>query len=247
MRIRSVLAVALLLPSITSAQARRPRIGGARPEVAPLGPQPEVIARSQAIVRSKLSVETYPMFNRVIAPGLMGARPISSWNNFGNGTHLDYRHTEWLSSTLDMTASFLSGPSNTETIEAGFRFRPTNWEHRVRPFADARFGFEHASDQYGGTTNEIGLGATSSNYRYSRGFGGIAGIGMEVPVSNSWSIQSEALAMRTNMNAYSYEFTRVPSASDNYRMTTYRLTLGLRYNRANFVQTRETVASQSLH
>src|SRR5258707_1827574 len=65
MHIRTVLTVALLLPSIASAQARRPRIGGGRPEPAPLGPQPEPIARAQAIVQSRISIETYPMISRV--------------------------------------------------------------------------------------------------------------------------------------------------------------------------------------
>ena len=60
MRICTVLAFALLLPSVVDAQARRPRTGtGTRPgRPVPLSPQPEAIARSSAMQRSRYSVET---------------------------------------------------------------------------------------------------------------------------------------------------------------------------------------------
>jgi hypothetical protein len=240
MRARSALVLALLLvPAVASAQARRPRIGGgARPEPAPLGPQPEVVARAQAMVRSRLSVETYPMISRVYAPGFSGGRPVSSWTSFGTGTHVDYRHSELLSSTLDITASFMGGPAVSETIEAGFRLRSEDWMNRFRPFADVRVGFEHSSDQYSSSTGTGGIGVVApagTSMRYSRGFGAIAGAGTEFALTNSWSLMSELSAMRANMSSYRYSFTSVGSPADSYRMTTYRLALGLRYNRVRMV------------
>ncbi|MEO6525206.1 MAG: hypothetical protein ABIP93_01140, partial [Gemmatimonadaceae bacterium] len=99
MRIRTALvAVALLLPSITSAQLRTPRIGGGRHpgQPVPLGTQPEVIARAQAAVRSRYSMEAYPLISRVEAPGMESGSPTSAWTSFGSGTRLDWRHTEYL-------------------------------------------------------------------------------------------------------------------------------------------------------
>ena len=252
MRIRTaVIAVALLLPVVSSAQVRRPRIGGgARPEPAPLGPQPEAIRRAQAIVRSRLSVETYPMISRVSAPGFSGGRPISSWTSFGGGTHLDYRHTELLSSTVDITSSYMGGAAATETIEAGFRLRPQEWMARTRPFADLRFGFEHSSDHFSNASGDIGIGPAtqySSGLRYSRGFGGIAGAGAEFALTNSFSLMSELSVMRANMSTYRYTFTSVPTADASYRMTTYRLMFGLRYNRVRTVSLNQPAASTSLH
>ncbi len=253
MRIRTVFAVAILIPSITSAQARRPRIGTSRPGVegtAEAGRQPEVIARAQAIVRSRVSLETYPMFSHVNAPGFSGGRPITSWNNIGQGTHIDFRNTEWLSTTLDMTAAYLGGPATTQTIEAGFRVRPEGWMYRLRPFADVRVGFQNASDQYMSSSSALGVGPASPlaiDQRYSRGFGGIAGVGTDIALTTSFSLMTELSAMRANMTAYSYRITQIQQPGDSYRMTTYRLSLGLRYNRARNVDYRQPSASQSIH
>lgn len=253
MRIRTVFAVSLLIPSVISAQGRRPVVGGRLPGVQGTMEgerQPEPIARAQAIVRSRVSLETYPMFSHVNAPGFSGGKPISSWNSIGQGTHIDFRHTEWLSSTLDMTAAYAGGPSTTQTIEAGFRVKQQGWEYRMRPFADVRFGWQHAADQYMSSASSYGIGPASplaSDFRYARGFGGIAGVGTDIALTNSFSLMTELSAMRANMTAYTYQLTTVPQVGDSYRMTTYRLSLGLRYNQARTVDLRQPVASQSLH
>jgi hypothetical protein len=232
MRIRTVVVLALVLPSLLDAQGRRPRTGGARPgRPVPLGAQPEVIARANAMQRSRYSVETYPLISRVLAPGF-STGPVSSWTSFGTGTRLDYRLTRYLSGTVDLTSSFVGGPAITETAEVGLRLGPQYWEHRLRPFADARFGFEHASDNYSMPT-ELGIGPASpmaSGSRYSRGFGGIVGVGAEYSLTNTFALTTGVSAMRSNMTAYHFSGISVPSGGDDFRMTTYRFTVGLKYN-----------------
>lgn len=234
MRIRIALAAALLLPSISFAQVRAPRIGGTRPgQPVPAGKEPDVIARSLAIQRSRYSIETYPIISRVEAPGFSAGRPISSWTSVGTGTRLDYRHTQYLSWTLDLTSSYFGGPAITETAELGMRLRPEDWTHSVRPYADFRMGFEHASDTYNSSPLEVGIGpaaSASSGARYSRGFGAIAGTGVEFALTNTFALTTGVSAMRSNMVAYRYTFATVPTSGDSYRMTTYRLTVGLKYN-----------------
>jgi hypothetical protein len=242
MRIRSALAVALLLlPEIVSAQARAPRVrgGGRHPgEPVPLGPQPEVVARSQALIRSRYSVETYPLISRVGAPGFSPGSPTSWWTSYGTGTRLDWRHNNYVSWTLDLTSSFLGGPANTETAELGARVRPESWEGRFRPFADVRFGFEHAQQSYSQPTN-LGIGPSSglaSASHYSKGYGAVAGAGIEYALTNTFALTTGLSAMRTNMVAYRFNGLSVPSGENSYRMTTYRFAVGLKYNPVRMVR-----------
>ena len=232
MRIRSFVAIALVIPSAAFAQRAAGRIGGVRPgQPVPLGRQPEVVARSVAMQRSRYAVETYPLLSRVVAPGFAGGLPISSWN-FGAGTRLDYRFTRHVSLTGDITSSLYGGPAQMETAELGMRFHRENMETRLRPFADARLGFEHSADQLSGMSG-LGIGPASSlvtSERYSRGFGGVVGAGAEYSLTNTFSLTTGVSAMRTNMMAYAYTGTSVPTSGDGYRMTTYRLAIGLRYN-----------------
>jgi hypothetical protein len=233
MRIRTALvAAALLLPSVASAQLRTPRVGGRHPgEPIPLGTQPEAIARSQALIRSRYSVEAYPLISRVEAGGFASGAPTTRWTSFGSGARLDWRQTQYLSWTLDLTASYLGGLAVTETAEIGARIRSERWDHRVRPFADLRVGFEHVSQSSSG--RDLGIGSASdlnSAVRYGRGFGAVAGTGVEVFLTNTMALTTGLSAMRSNMTAYRFSGMSVPTAESNYRMTTYRLMVGLRYN-----------------
>ena len=233
MRLRSLVAIALVVPSATFAQRSAGRIGGARPEQpVPLGRQPAVVARSVAMQRSRYAVETYPLLSRVNAPGYSNGRPISSWTSLGAGTRLDYRFTRYISLTGDLTSSLYGGPAQMETAELGMRLRPENMEVRIRPFADVRVGFEHSADQFSDQAG-LGVGPASSlvtGQRYSRGFGGVIGAGAEYSLTNTLSLTTGLSAIRSNMTAYAYSGTTVPTTGDAYRMTTYRLAVGLRYN-----------------
>jgi hypothetical protein len=232
MRIRTAVAAALLLPSIASAQARVPRgIVGGRPQPAPLGPQPEPIARAIKIQRSHYSFETYPLLSRAMSPAISTVRNTSNWS-YGTGTRIDYRLTQYISWTVDMTSSFMGGPVTSQTIEPGIRFRPDNWDHALRPFADARLGYEFANDQYS-TGSDLGIGPASSfapTSRYSRGFGAIAGAGVEYSLTSTMSLTTAVSAMRSSMAAYSSSGLTIPTDEGRFHLTTYRLALGFRYN-----------------
>jgi hypothetical protein len=243
MRIRTaVVAVALLLPSALTAQRRAPGIGGPRPGLPiPSGRQPEVVARAQRLVRSRYSVEVYPLISRVEAPGVSTGTPTSRWTSFGSGTRLDWRQTDYLSWTLDLTASYLGGPAITETAEVGARLRPRNWNDRVRPFADLRVGFEHVDQSL--TNQDLGFGPASIRsgaVRYGRGFGAVAGAGVEYYLTNTLGMTTAVSAMRSNMTAYNFTGVSVPTTESSYRLTTYRLAVGLKYNWVRYLRPANT-------
>jgi hypothetical protein len=238
MRSRTLLlAVALLLPSVSAAQLPAPGIGGRHPEdPMPPGRQPEAIARVQALVRSRYSVEAYPLMSRVVAAGVADASPTSKWTVFGTGTRLDWRHTDYLSWTIDLTASYLGGPALSQTAEVGTRIRPSNWNDRVRPFADLRVGFEHMSQSL--TGRDLGFGpatARSSSIRYGRGVGAVAGAGVEYFLTNSWGLTTAASVMRSSMTAYDFSGVSAPTGESTYAMTSYRLALGLKYTSVRYL------------
>lgn len=243
MRIRTTMvAVALLLPSVAGAQLRAPGIEGRRPGPRmPTGRQPEAIARAQQLVRSRYSVEAYPLINRVEASGLGARSPATRWTSVGTGTRLDWRQTDYLSWTLDLTASYLGGPAITETAEVGTRIRPENWNDRVRPFADLRVGFEHVSQSL--SNGDLGFTPvfSQSATRYGRGFGAVAGAGVEYFLTNTLGLTTALSMMRTSMTAYDFTGMSAPTDGGTYRMTTYRLAVGLRYNHVRYVGTAKSV------
>jgi hypothetical protein len=198
---------------------------------------PEAVAKSLVITRSRFSFESYPLIVRSIAPGFTaGVQPVSSWYSYGGGSRIAYRALDLISASLDLTSTAFGGPASTQTVELGMRIRPPQWDHRVRPFADARVGYEQTSDQFYNTPNsDIGLGPASTlspSFRHSHGVGAVVGGGLEFSVTNSWGITSGLSAMRSNMNTYRYDGFNVPTADNRFGMTTYRFTMGLVYNRA---------------
>ena len=238
MRVRVLALAALLVPSLMPAQARRPRgvVNGGGPEVAPLGPQPEPIARAVRAQRSRVTLETYPFISRLQAPSLALGGVGTSSTGVGNGLHIDYRLSPLFSWTIDGTTSYLFSPYITETAETGFRFHPYGWETRLRPFVDARLGFEHAYNGY--TLQDVGIGPAATNAapsRYSRGFGAIAGAGADYSLTSTFALTSGLYAMRTNMVSYQTIGLSAPSESPDFRLTTYRLVLGIKYNPVRMV------------
>ena len=238
MRSRAMMvAVALLLPSVATAQLR-PGIDGRNPSPRmPEGRQPEVIARAQGLIRSRYSVEAYPLISRVEASGLGTGSPTARWTSFGTGTRLDWRQTAYLSWTIDVTASYLGGPAITETAEVGTRFHPQGWNDRMRPFADLRVGFEHVSQSL--TNGDLGFTPAfgQSATRYGRGFGAVAGAGAEYFLTNTLGLTTALSVMRASMTAYDFTGMSAPTDGGSYRMTTYRLAVGLKYNRVRYVGT----------
>jgi hypothetical protein len=232
MRIRAVVAiVALLVPAGLSAQGLPlpgiGRRGPARP--APLPPQPELIARNLAYKRLRLSVESYPLVSYIRSPGLTGNGPVSDWTSFGMGTRADYRLARHVSATLDLTSSFAGGPANVHTAELGIRLRRERSERTLYTFADVRVGYIVSDNRsFDAIGQQDGYSATDDAFRYSRGFGAVAGVGMEYALTRTLSLTTAASVMRNRMTTHTLIGAQPPDCS--YAMTLYRYTLGIRYN-----------------
>jgi hypothetical protein len=234
MRTRALLVTALLfIPVVTDAQIRLPRIGGRGPaRPAPMPPQAPTIAREMAYKRLNIAFESYPLVSRFDAPGFNGNGISSSWTSFGMGTRADYRLTALLSATFDVTSSFLGGPAFVQTAELGTRLRaPRSSERTIYPFLDVRGGFTYAIhnqfSSYGGL-NAFPVTNPTYNSQYSQGFGAMAGGGVEFALTRTLSMTSAVTAARSRMSIHG--FTQNRPVDGTYYMTSYRYTIGLRYN-----------------
>jgi hypothetical protein len=234
MRVRAVVALGLLLlPATASAQrVPLPRIGGGRPgQPVPLSPQPAEIARAIAYRRLNLSVESYPLISYIDAPGIAGAGRTSTWTSFGAGTRASYRLTPHVAATMDLTSSLFGSPLTVQTVEIGTRLGPERSERRLYPFVDIRAGYVAAYNSgLGSFIDNPNYPSTAGAYgiRYSRGFGGVAGAGMEYALTNSFSLTGGASVLRSRMT--SHDFTGTSAVVPSFALTSYRLMLGLKYN-----------------
>ena len=239
MRVAAVVAIVLLfLPGESSAQRLRLPGVGRRPRPTELPPQAPGIARELSYRRLPLSIESYPLYSRVEASGFIAEGVHSSWSSLGGGTRADYRIKGHLSATLDMTSSFMGGPTVMETVELGTRLGSQRGEHRLYPFVDVRYGYAYAyhsyfqplGDPFGASTPQ------SAGYasRYSHGFGGVGGAGMEFTLTQTLSVTTAASMMRSDMTAH--DFRSTTPTRDQYRMTSYRYMLGIKYNPVRLIQ-----------
>jgi hypothetical protein len=235
MRGRVVVAIGLLLlPAVSSAQRMPlPRIGGRGPaQPVPLSPQPPEITRAIAYRRLNLSVESYPMISYIDSPGLTGDGRASGWTALGAGTRATYRLTPHVAATMDLTSSLLGSPIQVHTAELGTRLGPERSERRLYPFIDIRAGYVAAYNTGLGSfiDSPFGYPTPSGVYgvRYSLGFGGVVGAGMEYALTHSLSLTSTASVLRSRMK--SQDFVGSADASPSFRLTSYRHTLGIRYN-----------------
>ncbi|MEO8334443.1 MAG: hypothetical protein ABI664_05695 [bacterium] len=249
MRLRYLIAAALLLPFISEAQVRMPIPGGSRRpgEAVPLGPQVVEIQRALRYTRSRYSVEAYPLISRTVTPSSVAGVPNQATTSFGSGTRLDWRLTRYVSWTMDLTSTFLGGPSNAQTAELGLRFQEQNWGRRLRPFADVRVGYEQASEVFGSSV-DLGIGPASplaGTSRYSRGFGAVAGVGAEYSLTNTFALTTGLSALQSRLSPYRSNGVSVPTRGADFNMTTYRLAIGLRYNPIHMLQSSASKSMQS--
>jgi hypothetical protein len=246
MRTRSQAFVALLsllalaaIPSQAMAQVRRPGIRrGTPPPSAPLPPQAPAVANALSYHRARWSVEGYSLISTYQVPVGNG---VSSSTSFGGGTHGGFRLNNHYSIGVDGTAAYSSSPITSETVEAGVRYMPLSLEGSLRPFFDARGMFTHMYDEYSSQGAGIGFSQFDQYSRYSRGLGAIAGAGVERSITRSLSLTTEILAMRSRMTAYRVTGPGTIPAGTSYSITSFRYTLGLKYNRMSIMrQTQNT-------
>jgi hypothetical protein len=226
-----VAMIALLLPAALSAQ-RIPlgglgRRGPASPE--PIPPQPAPVARDIEYHRLRVAVESYPMVSYFAAPSFATNGRASSWASVGTGTHADYRLTNAMSATLDMTSSFYGGPELVETVELGTRFRPEIKQGaRISPYIDARVGYISAYTRGLGDNAFVfndPFGEFNST-SYSHGWGAMGGAGFDYSLSLRWSLMTGVMLMQSRMIAEDFQ---APETRP-FTLTSFRYTLGLRFN-----------------
>ena len=233
MRVAAVVVIAsLLVPVGLSAQVPL-RMPGQRRHPAtpqPMPQDPEPIARQLAYTRLKFSFESYPVLSFIQSSGFASGGA-STWAALGAGTRVEYRFSRIMSATMDLTSSVIGGPINLTTAELGTRFGRARMERRWEPFADVRIGYAAAySSEVGSFMNDpVGYPIPHGTYgsRYSTGWGGVAGAGVEYGVTNTLSLTSELLATHSRMSARDVLAT---TAQPSYGLTSMRLVLGLRYN-----------------
>ena len=245
MRVRAVVVSALLLlPAGLSAQILPVPGAGRR---GPLGPtelprQPEAIARQLAYTRSHVSIESYPLITRVETSAISGVGQSSAWTSVGTGTRAEYRVARNVSATLDVTSSFLGSPVLLQTAELGTRLRPERSERRLYPFVDVRVGYFTAYDRNLGSLVGYANGSPTTpgvyGARYSQGFGGGVGVGMEYALTNTFSLTTGGTFMQSRMTTHDFEGSR--TVDPNFRMRSYRYTLGIRYNPVRSITTAGT-------
>lgn len=232
MRARVALTFVLLAAPIVAADAQRlplPRSRGpARP--AELPPQPGSIARELAYRRLPYSAETYPLVSYNDASAAVTTSGLSSWVSWGVGQRIDYRVAPALSATIDFTASLLGAPVRTETVELGLRLRRDRNVDKLYPFADVRIGYMQAfQSQFRpfDVDDPFTSGAPGQGSRWSRGFGAVGGGGVEYALSRMFSVTTSAMLMRSRLTTQTF---LTGGEETRYWLTTYRYTLGLRFN-----------------
>lgn len=225
-------AALLFVPALAEAQ-RLPRIrsrGPARP--AELPPMPGSVAREMSYRRLPYSVESYPTLSYFSTSGSPAGRA-PRWISGGLGTRVDLRVARATSITLDMGQSFVGSPTVTQTLELGTRLRPdrpVTSDRRIFPFLDVRAGYVSSLQNRGGViVTDPWSGGTSvgPGSRYSQGFGGTVGGGVEFAVTRMISLTTAGGYMRAAMRTRSLEYGQ-PAV--RFAMNEYRYVVGLRFN-----------------
>ena len=232
MRIRLALSFAVLVvPMLTASAQRLPMPRDRRPaRPAELPPQPASLAREFAYKRLPYSAESYPLLSYNDASAPVTAGGMSSWVSWGLGQRIDYRIAPAVSATMDFTSSLWGAPVRTETVELGLRLRPDRNANRFYPFLDVRFGYMQAfQSQFRpfDVEDPFGGGAPGQGSRWSRGFGAVGGGGIEYTLSRMFSVTSSAVLMRSRLATRTF---LTGGEETEFWMTTYRYTVGLRFN-----------------
>jgi hypothetical protein len=180
--------------------------------------------------RWRLSVESYPLVSYVQSPGFVnGGRTATV---LGAGTRAEYRLTPYVLATVDLTSSLVGSPVGMQTAEIGTRFRAERTERRLDPFVDLRLGYLSAYDGSLGAGFDGGYGLPTNpggyTARYGTGFGGVAGAGVEYALTRTLSLTTAGSVVQSRMTAR--DFFGSQPADPSFTMTSYRFTIGVRYN-----------------
>jgi hypothetical protein len=152
----------------------------------------------------------------------------------GMGAVAEYRAMERVSGTLDVTSAMPGTSAMLQTIEVGTRIHTLPYDRALRPFFDVRAAYAHMSDLFTSSPVTGASGAPSQEFfqgqRYSSGYGGISGAGLEYSLTTRFSITTELAALRGRMTVYRMDMpTSIPANMGSYWMTSFRYSIGLRF------------------
>ena len=249
MRARDLVAVGLLLlPELALAQRIPTQMPGSRRPIPPaeLPPQAGVVARSQMLIRSKVSFESYPFMSLVTAPGFQGSGQVSRWANLSFGSRIAYQANPKVQATMDFTQSIVGGLAVTTTAEIGTRFQQVRSNTRAHPYLDLRVGYVYSAGTFAsgpGGTAVPGAQRAAPGAGESGGFAGVGGAGLEFAVTPAWSLTGGVTLLRSSMHSWNpYYYNSVPAAAGSFNMTALRIQLGLRFNPLRYRQLSQTVS-----
>jgi hypothetical protein len=121
-----------------------------------------------------------------------------------------------------------------QTAEIGTRFSPERSERRLTPFLDLRVGYVSAYDANLGAFADqpynVSSAAGTYGSRYSRGFGGVAGVGAEYTLTRTISLTSGVSLMQSRLSTRDFQMPGAQAFDPNFGMTAFRYTIGFRYN-----------------
>lgn len=236
MRIRTIVAIALLLPVVADAQRRSPRgrIGGGRAiPVAPLPQGSPVLAREMSYAKLPISIEPYSFISYVQSPTAFSDE-ISSWGTYSVAVRFDYKLNDFFSATADMAQSVFGGPEVTSAFELGTRLHllGKSNENTFRPFVDARIGYSYSQQSFLFLSDPTTVFPTAFlRNRFGHGIGLIAGTGSEFAITKSLSMTTGMWAVQSNVHSTTMNLGQpLPAKFENYFVTSYRLALGLKWN-----------------
>jgi hypothetical protein len=235
----SALALPCVFPAGASAQIiRLPHRGGrTQPTDRHLPPKIKPVAQATAYRRSRWSVESYPLISSVQVPGPLGSG--TSYTVSGAGVMGEYRALERVSGTFDVTSSIPGTSMSMQTIEVGGRMHMVPSDRQLRPFVDVRAAYVHMNDLFAETVFAGGPSPSQQfiqGMRYSEGYGGIAGAGLEYSLTARISVTTELSALRGRMTTYRLDApTSFPTGDGAYWMTAFRYTIGLRFTPMHLV------------
>lgn len=242
MRVRTLaLLVMVLLPASLNAQrihVRLPWIGRRPTGRAPLPPQAPEIQRQMRYQRSRFSSETYSLLSFNETNRYPSDRAAATASMVGFGEHVDWRFKPTLSVTGDFTSSLFGGPYIQNTFDFGGRYRPLRGpDYKIRPYVDLRgsYAWSYATFAQPFDPGSPIAGPTiAGGPATSHGLGALVGAGFETSLTRTLSLSSGLGLVRYRM--YAVQVGSQPLGSQwNYRTTTVRINLGLKYNPGRMV------------
>jgi hypothetical protein len=164
------------------------------------------------------------------APGLGGPGREGTWASVGAGSHADYRLTRFMSGTLDLTSTLFGGPVTTQTAELGTRFHAERGTSRWYPYADLRVGYIATHQSFGTIGNDVFVDPATTGYysRYTHGYGGIVGGGVEYAVTRMFSITTGMSVLHGRVSMSDLADPNIENR--HFAISSLRYTLGIRFN-----------------